>query len=223
MAKSYFRYVPNFEYVNRLKRNKTLSEFIVVKNIFRRGSINSSIISDLSYFTKYQIIGDERPDNISYKFYNDPFYDWAILLCNNIINFQDEWPMSQRSFEKYLYTKYVTDANLNSIHHYVSTEVRNSRGEVVSPAGLEVPSNYSITYFDDGIGTEVTATNIVQGVTNLQYETKKEEDKRNIFLLKPQYVGVIAEEMDGSLIYREGSSQYKNDYLVKGENIRLYQ
>ena len=220
---NYFRKIPDIDYPSLLKDRQGSADTVRVKNLWRRAKIREDVFGNYVLFTKYNVIGDERPDNISYKFYNDPFYDWAILLCNNIINFQDEWPMSQRSFEKYLYTKYVTDANLNSIHHYVSTEVRNSRGEVVSPAGLEVPSNYSITYFDDGRGTEVTATNIAQGITNLQYETKKEEDKRNIFLLKPQYVGVIAEEMDGSLIYREGSSQYKNDYLVKGENIRLYQ
>jgi len=223
MARPYFRYVPNFEYVNRLKENKTLSEFIVVKNIFKRGQINSNIIKDLSYFTKYQIIGDERPDNIAYKIYDNQYYDWLILLCNNIIHFQDEWPMSQKSFENYLYTKYITDANLNSAHHYESKEVRNSGGDLIVPAGLKVPANFSITYYDTGIGGEVTANNITQEISNLQYETQKEEDKRNIFLLKPQYISLITEELEGSLLYQRGSSQYINDYLVKGDNVRLYQ
>jgi len=223
MSKPYFRYIPNFTYVNRLRENKTLSEFIVVKNIFKRGRLDNNIIRDLSYFTKYQIVGNERPDEVAYKIYEDQYYDWLILLCNNIINFQDEWPMSQRSFEKYLYTKYITDANLNSIHHYVSKEVRNSRGEVISPAGLEVPSNYSITYFDDGSQSEVTAVNVTQGITNLQYETKKEENKRNIFVLKPEFASLIADELDGSMIYQSGSSQYISNNLIKGENIRLYQ
>ena len=222
MSMPYFRYVPNFEYVNRLRDNKTLSEFIIVKNLFKRQRLANNIISNLSYFTKYQIIGDERPDNVAYKIYENQYYDWLILLCNNIINVQNEWPMSQQSFESYLYKKYTTDANLNSIHHYESKEIRNSSGDIVVPAGLNVPSNYSITYYDNGRGTEEIVTNIAQGITNLQYETQKEEDKRNIFLIKPKYIGIIMEEVDGNLLYQRGSSQYVSDYLVKGENIRLY-
>lgn len=223
MARPYFRYVPNFEYVNRLRKNKKISEYIQVKNLFRRGKINESIIQDLTYFTKYSIIADERPDNVAYKFYGNQYLDWLILMCNNIINVENEWPMNQFSFEKYLYSKYITDANLNAIHHYESLEVRDSRGNIISPAGLRVPSNYSVTYYDSDRETEVTATNLAQGITNLQYEIKKEEDKRNIFLIKPEYIGVIQEEIDGNLLYQEGSSDYINDYLVRAENIRLFE
>lgn len=222
MSRPYFRYIPNFEYVNRLKENKTLSEFIVVKNIFRRGELNFNVINDLSYFTKYQIVGDERPDQVAYKVYDDQYYDWLVLLCNNIVNFQDEWPMSQRSFEKYMYGKYVTDQNINSIHHYETLEVRNSIGDIIVPSGLTVPADFSVSYYDTGKGTEITEVNIAQGITNLQYETKKEEDKRNIFVLKANYASLIGDELNGSLLYEKGSTQYVNNTLVRGENIRLY-
>lgn len=223
MSAPYFRYIPNFEYVNRLKDNKTLSEFIIVKNLFKRASINSNVISNLSYFTKYQIIGDERPDNIAFKIYGDQYLDWLVLICNNIINFQDEWPMSQQSFDNYVYSKYLNDANLNAAHHYESREIRNSLDDIVFPAGLKVPANYSFTYYDIGLGTETVASNIAQEVTNLDYEIKKEDEKRNIFLIKPKYIGVILEEVNGGLFYKRGSTQYRSDYLSKGDNIRLYQ
>ena len=69
MATPYFRYVPNFEYVNRLRDNKTISAYIQTKNLFRRGVLREDIFTDLSYFTKYSIVGDERPDNVAYEYY----------------------------------------------------------------------------------------------------------------------------------------------------------
>ena len=92
MATPYFRYIPNLEYVNRLRDNKTISAYIQTKNLFKRGVLREDIFTDLSYFTKYTIIGDERPDNVAFKSYGSQYYDWVVLLSNNIINFQDEWP-----------------------------------------------------------------------------------------------------------------------------------
>ena len=71
MTNSYFRQVPNFEYVNRTKGNKDISNYINVKNLFKRGRIRPDIFGNVSFFTKYKIIGDDRPDNVAYKEYND--------------------------------------------------------------------------------------------------------------------------------------------------------
>ena len=38
--------------------------------------------------------------------------------------------------------------------------------------------------------------NMTQAVTNYQYEIKKEDDKRNIFYLKPEYLNVIFNDLD---------------------------
>ena len=56
MTNSYFRQVPNFEYVNRNAPAHDISNFITVKNLFKRGKIRSDIFGNLSYFTKYKII-----------------------------------------------------------------------------------------------------------------------------------------------------------------------
>ena len=89
MTKSYFKQVPDFEYVTRTKGNTDISNYITIKNLFKRGKIRSDIFGNLSYFTKYKIIGDERPDNVAFKEYNDSSLDWVILLANNILNNSD--------------------------------------------------------------------------------------------------------------------------------------
>jgi hypothetical protein len=223
MTTPYFRYVPNFEYVNRLRENKTILEYIQVKNLFKRGVIREDIFTDLTNFTKYSIVGDERPDNIANKVYGSQYYDWVVLLSNNVINYQNEWPMSQQSFQNYLDTKYITEQNLYSTHHYETKEVKDSYGFILVPAGLVVDKNFSYTFYDGGLGTEITKTNITTEVTNYDYEVKKEDEKRNIYLLKKEYLSIITRNIKSSLLYKEGSSQYVNKNLVKGENIRLFQ
>lgn len=223
MTTPYFRYVPNFEYVNRLRENKTISEYIQVKNLFKRGVIREDIFTDLTNFSKYSIVGDERPDNIAEKYYGSQYYDWVVLLSNNVINYQNEWPMSQQSFQNYLDTKYITEQNLYSTHHYETKEVTDSYGFILVSAGLVVDKNFSYTFYDGGLGTEVKKTNITTEVTNYDYEVKKEDEKRNIYLLKKEYLNVITRNIKSSLLYKEGSSQYVNKTLIKGENIRLFQ
>ena len=222
MSKPYFRYIPNFEYANRLKENKNISSYIEVKNLFKRGKLREDIFQNLTYFTKYKVVGDERPDEIAYSVYGSQYYDWVVLLSNNIINYENEWPMEQQSFINYLYKKYKTDANINAVHHYESKQVRDSTKRIIVPAGLHVPSDYSITYYDSGRDTEITVSGIASAVTNYEYELKIDNDKRNIYLLNANYLSIVLNDIDGELLYQRGSTQYLSPYLARAENIRLY-
>ena len=190
MAQKYFSQVPDFQYVSRLP-NATISDYITVKNLFKRGKLKEDVASDATLFTKYQIQGDDRPDNVAYDFYGDQNLDWLVMISNNVINLQSEWPLLQEEFNRYLLEKYETYEKLNEVHHYESKEVKNSLDVMIVPEGLEVESNYSITYYDYLTESEVTQNNIVTPVTNLEYEEKIDNEKRNIFLLKPKYVGIV--------------------------------
>ncbi len=221
MSHSYFKQVPNFEYVSRLPDAK-ISDYITVKNLFKRGKIADDIFQDLTFFTKYQIEGDDRPDNVAFKVYNDSTLDWVVLLSNNIVNLQSEWPLLQNDFDRYLLDKYGTYEKLNEAHHYETTEIKNEDGAVITPAGLTVASDYSVTYYDPATGQEVTKQNTTTEVTNLAYEEKKEDAKRNIFLLQPEYLNVIKDDMKNMMPYKKGSTEYISETLKRAENIRLY-
>ncbi len=220
MSKPYFRYIPEFDYISRESNSKNISDYIRVKNIFKKAEINQDIFNDLSNFTKYKIVGDERPDNIAYKVYNDQNLDWLILLSNNILNVESEWPLSQESFHNYLMTKYNTEENIYGVHHYETIQILNSEGKIIIKKGLEVPKDFSITYYDNGI--EMIATNCTVGITNYQYETKINEDKRNIYILKSKYINTVINDMESIMSYKKGSSQYVSKNLVKGSNTRIY-
>lgn len=140
---SYFRQVPNFEYVSRDTGDKYISEYIPVKNLFKRGKLREDIFANLQFFEKYSIIGDERPDNVAYKFYDEETLDWVVLLSNNILNIQSEWPMTQRTFEQVMLERYGSYEELYSgIHHYETEEIKNSLGITVLKGGLRISSTW---------------------------------------------------------------------------------
>jgi len=220
---NYFRYLPEFEYVSRLP-DARISDYIKVKNLFKKGKIREDIFQNLSFFEKYKVVGNDRPDNVAFEVYGDATLDWVILLCNNILNLQTEWPMEQNSFDAYLLSKYDDDYNklYNGIHHYETVEIRNSQNFIVLPAGLEVESNYSISYYDYLTDAQINRKDVIVPVTNYEYEERLDNNKRNIFILKKEYLGIILNDMTEIMEYREGSSQYVTETLKRADNIRLY-
>jgi len=219
---NYFNRLPDFEYVSRLP-DAQISDYITVKNLFKKGKLREDIFQDLAFFTKYQIRGNDRPDNVAFEIYGDSSLDWLVLTCNNIINIQTEWPLPQQQFDNYLLDKYGDYNTLyNGIHHHETVEVKNSQDIVIVPAGLQVESNYSVSYYDFITDLQVTRNNIVEPVTNLVYEERLEDAKRNIFLLKPRFLNVVLDDLEDMMTYREGSSQYVTETLKRADNIRLY-
>jgi len=216
----YFKNIPNLEYINTTPDQHTLTDYITVKNLFRRPIIRSDIMENLSYFTRYTIVGDERPDNVAYKLYNDETLDWVILLCNNILNIQTEWPLPQSAFQEYLLIKYQTESNLyNGIHHYESVELKDSSGRIVFPGGITVDQNFSFQYYDYRRTSEIVHTEKL-AITNYEYELQIEENKRTVFALRPEFLGILIE--DAKLRYLEGSSQFIDTETKRVENIRLH-
>ena len=221
---NYFNLVPDFEYVSRLPDAK-ISDYITVKNLFKRVFLREDIYQNLTFFKKYSVVGDDRPDNVAAQVYEDSTLDWLVLLANNIINVQNEWPLPQEDFNRYLLDKYNDDYDkiYNGVHHFETIEVKDSNKVVIVPEGLEVSEDFSTTYYDYFIGGLTTANNITRPVTNYQYEEKLENKKREIFILKPEYISVVMDDIDDIAAYKKGSTEYVDETLKRAENIRLYQ
>ena len=218
---NYFSRLPDFEYVSRLPDAK-ISDYIRVKNLFKKGVLREDIFQDLAFFTKYDIRGNDRPDNVSFDVYGRSDLDWLVLTANNIINVQTEWPMSQADFDRYLLDKYGTYEKMNATHHHETIEIKNTDGVTIVAAVLRVESDFSVNYFDYKLQQVVTANSITTEVTNYQYEEKLENEKRHIFILKPFYLNVVLDDLEEMMIYEKGSTQYQSETLKRADNIRLY-
>jgi hypothetical protein len=88
-------------------------------DITLRFKINELLRDKSAIMYQYDVQDGERPDIIAYKYYEDAKLDWVILLTNNIIDPQFEWPLDDRSFERYMRKKYGSlEAAKRTNHSY---------------------------------------------------------------------------------------------------------
>ena len=213
---SYFRQLPDLDYPSLRNDRTSAYDYQIVKNIFKRAVIRTDIFNEVTAFTKYSVQGDERPDQVAYNFYNDSALDWVILTTNNIVHLRDEWPMGSADFLTYLNAKYTSE-QLSNIHHYETKIIRDSKGRLIQPEGLKVPAGHSITFLDNGVlRTESSLTSY----TFLEHETIVNDAKRNINILRSEYLNLFLEDFANIMEYQE-SNQFVSDNLKKTENPRI--
>ena len=215
----YFTRIPDFEYISRVNDRTSNNDYIRVKNLFRRAIIREDIFSDFMSFTKYKIEGDERPDELAWKFYHDEDLDWLILTSNNIVHVRDEWPLTQNDFHNYLMEKYGSETFLDNVKHYETTKVNDSKGKIFVPKGKIVDKDFTVKFLDSGTGMLIDV-NPVQSISYRTYEERLQDDKRNINILESRYLTMVLADMDSVLDY-ERSSEYINPTLKKASNPNL--
>ena len=219
---NYFRKLPNLDYPSLLKNRESNVDYVQTKNLFRRVKIREDLFANFMQFDKYEIVGDERPDNVSEKVYGRDDLDWVVLLSNNIIDINNEWPLSQSQLNIFLSDKY-TPQELVSIHHYETLELRDNKNQLILPAGLVVDEDFNLEYFSGG---QVKSTNSlingrpVKAVTFYDYENSQNDKKRNINVLKEEFLGLFLKDFKRIMKY-DKSSQYINRTLKRTENPRI--
>jgi hypothetical protein len=211
---SYFRELPNLEYQSFLSSRKGSDEYLLVKNIFRRVKLRDDLQNVFTIFNKYQIQEGARPDTVAEELYGSSQYDWVVLIGAGIINVRNEWPLSDRDIYRYSEQLYGND--LNDVHHYETKEIKDSRGRLILPAGKIVDSTFTIP--DPNI--PIQTLNPVVGISNYEYEVRKNNKKRDIYVLKPAYLQQVINDTRKAMTY-DRSSQYVNDKLIRTENTRV--
>tara|TARA_Y100001938_G_scaffold108318_1_gene148073 strand:+ start:82 stop:777 length:696 start_codon:yes stop_codon:yes gene_type:complete len=213
---SYFRQLPKLNYPSLENNRNSVYDYQVVKNIFKRVVMRDDIFNDVTTFTKYSVQDDERPDQIADFYYSDSALDWVILTTNNIIHVRDEWPMGNQDFLTYLNAKYTAE-ELSNIHHYETKIIRDSNGRLIQPEGLRVPEGHSVTFLDNGVSRTISR---LTSFSFLQHETDLNDKKRNIDILKPEFLGIFLENVAEIMEYKP-SNQFVTDDLKKTENPRI--
>jgi hypothetical protein len=135
---AYFKELPNLEVVNTTSNTVSNDETLIVKNFFKRAKLREDIANVVTAFEFYNIEEDERPEQVAQKVYGDPELDWVILVTNNIINVQEDWPISKDSLDKHLIEKYGSEEELLNIRYYETIELRDTFNRVVLPGELLV-------------------------------------------------------------------------------------
>ena len=211
---SYFRELPDLQYQSpKYDRNSSL-DYVTVKNLFRRVKLRDDLQNVFTLFNKYQIKEGARPDTVAEELYGKADYDWVVLLSANITNVRNQWPLSDKDLYRFVEEKYTLE-NINDIKFYETTEVKDSKERLILPAGKVVDKNFTIP----NPSNQLVDLNPVTGVSNYEYEVRKNEEKRGIYVLKPIYLQQYVNDFKDIMHYQK-SSQYINNRLVKTENTR---
>lgn len=215
---AYFDQFPDLLLPSYTERNSSF-DYVRVKNLFKRGKIREDFFESAVVFDKYLVKGDDRPDQVAEKLYNDPYLDWVVLISNNIINVRDEWPMAENDFNSYIREKYPDDL-LTQIHHYETKKVTLPNGVTILNEGNWVDASYFFMYSYDGENYTKSGSDILTSKTNYEHELDMNERKRTIYVLKQQYLRSVLEDMRLIMSYTD-SSQYIDKRTKKGDNLRI--
>ena len=210
----FFRELPNLRYPSFLPEKISSLDYVEVKNIFRRVKLRDDLQNNFTLFNKYQIPMNARPDTVAESLYGSANFDWVVLTVAGILNVRNEWPLNNRDLYNYCLDKY--DDSLNSIKFFETKEVKNTDGKLILPKGKIVDSNFTIPK-----PGEPTATiNPVVGISNYEYETRLNEEKRNIFILREEFLQEFISDMRQIMTYEE-SSEFVNERTIQTENTNI--
>ena len=130
---SYFRELPDLEYQSPITDKISSTDYVRVKNIFRRVKLRDDLSKNVVLFNKYQIEEGERPEIVAEKLYGKADLDWVVLISAGITNVRNQWPLSSRDIYRFSEEKYGDELNATRI--YETTEVKDGNGRLILPAG----------------------------------------------------------------------------------------
>ena len=210
----YFRELPNLRYPSFLPEKTSSLDYTLVKNLFRRVKVRNDLYKNFVVFQKYEIPEGARPDTVAEDLYGTPNLDWVVLTVSGIINVRNEWPLSNRDLYNYCFEKYGD--SLNNTRFFETTEVKDSNGRLTLPKGKVVDSNFTIPN-----PTNPSATlNPVVGISNFIYETRINEEKRNINVLREEYITEFLDDMREIMTYQD-SSEFIDRQTIQAENLNI--
>ena len=213
MAK-YFNYFPKTFYTS----NNSTTGLDSVTNIIARFAFETGLKQNSSAFYKYNIKDSDTPEIIAYKFYGSVERQWVVLLFNDIIDPQFDWPLKYDSFIKFVDTKYTANGAANTtvqtgLAWAMSTNNVKSYYKIVkrvttdtTPQGTTIEEKIELdanTYAN--VATSSATYTLADGTTTVQtitkekqtyydYEMEVNEAKRDIKLLKNDFVSIVEKE-----------------------------
>ena len=200
----YFNYFPKTLYTADSKNVD------VVNNITSRFNFEESFKINQKVSYEYEIKDSDTPEIIASKFYGDSERHWIVLLFNNIIDPQFDWPMDYRTLISFIDEKYSANANVNQsgsswaqshTKAYYKIETRTTIStntitvneiEIDANTYANVTSSSSNVTLADGYIITIAVSKDTQSYYD--YEMELNESKRSIKLLKPEFVRNVEQE-----------------------------
>jgi len=185
-----------------------------VTNIISRFAFENSLKENSAAFYPYNIQESDTPEIIARKFYDNSERHWIVLLFNNIIDPQWDWPLKEKTLIDYIDSKYSANGaanttvqtgiawamSTNNVQSYFKIITRTSFDGTKTIEKLSVDANTyanvtpSLNSYTLQDGTSITQTVTKETQSYYQYEVDLNEAKRTIKLIKPEFVPAIEKE-----------------------------
>ena len=161
----YFNPFPTIEY------DPTGSGFTnKIKDITTRVKVKQWVRNKAAMFAKYDVIDGMTPEMVAFYLYDNAELHWVVLMFNEITNSYYGWPLSRRNFDAFVSNKYT---NPQGVHHY----------EIIQTSG------------DQSVKIKVeSGVAGATAVTNMEYEATIQDKKKQIRVLKPEYLNQFIRE-----------------------------
>ena len=214
MAK-YFNFFPKTYYTLKDRTNS----LDTVTNIIARYNFDDKLKENTAAFYEYEVKDGDTPEIIASKYYDNPERHWIVLLFNNIVDAQFDWPLDYGSFlnfveKKYSAIEYADTANtgisgiswarnVNNIHSYYKLIVeQTSQNTFVNTIEVDPISYANSSFMQIGFseqftlqdGSVITISFDAETKTYFDYEQEVNENKRKIKLLKREFIPAVEKE-----------------------------
>jgi hypothetical protein len=203
----YFNYFPKTAYF--LEENVVSAD--VVTNITSRFGFEQSFKNNSVVYYEYDIQDGDTPEIIASKLYGSPERHWAVLMVNDIIDGQFDWPLDQRTIIKYINKKYSANASAGqtgtiwaqaNIHSYYQIDTRTTNSTNTNlETKIQVDANtYANVIVNSSVktlssGETITVATTKETKSYYDYEVELNESKRKIKILKPEFVSPIEQQI----------------------------
>lgn len=209
MAK-YFEKFPKVSY-NINRSSSKVNNYELVTNIMTRLRVLTENLDSTFNYYNYTVKDGDTPEILAEKLYGDAEAHWLILLTNNMVDPQYDWPLNVRDFDNFIISKYGSIATAQiTTHHYEKIIKRvNTTTDTTTLDVFEISqSEYNTLPVSSGSPdqTLTVAGNIINTypayrnlVNSYDWEFSENEKRRTIKLIKAQYYSSIQNEF-GSLM-----------------------
>ena len=185
-----------------------------ITNIMAKFSLNDSIKDNTAVYYEYDITESDTPEIVANKMYGSPERHWVVLMMNNIVDPQYDWPMTTITLNNFIDAKYsntqyansntsgaglsYAESNVHSYYKVITTTIPNG-SKIVNEYQVDANtyanvtvSTSTVTLADNNVITIATSKD---SKTYYEYEVEQNESKRKIKLLKPEFVQTLEDEI----------------------------
>jgi len=208
----YFSILPNLKYDKKQQSFPfSSSDYILVKNFFRRFQVNPDIFDYAVFYNKIIVENNMRIEQVADKVYGSSGLDWVVAVTNDITNLYQDWPVSDYSLQKWVESEY-SDPYSTIRYYEIKEDVKNDKGTIFLKKGQKVDKTFydgSFTYNNEDVNNSVSTipgNTISKGISIFEDETRRNDVKREIYIIKGQFVKPLIADLKKQSTYNKCSA-----------------